>query len=153
MSGIPMKSLDPESDEEDQEMNEMIDSLKTHLKECQKKGKYVEAQMAQNRIAELKEKKSERKMTKLHTAGEKEIKIMADTHSKEMQILEDKWAQTFEEFDAEWQEKEKALQEKHEQELEKQRTEVEAKISVKSHVSLEIVKLKSREEALAKQGK
>ena len=97
-----MKSLDPESDEEDQEMDEMIISLKNHLKECQKLGKYVEAQMAQNRIAELKEKKSEKRMNKLQECAEKETKILADRYEKELEEIEKRWEEEIGNFENEW---------------------------------------------------
>ncbi len=151
MSAVPMKSLDPESDEEDQEIDESISSLKSHLKNCQKLGKYVEAQMTQNRIAELKEKQFETKIAKLKTSQEKEMKIYEGAHDKEVADLRDKWQRVLDEHDDKVSDLEKDMLAKHEKELEDCRIEMENNIPEKAHPSQEIVALKKREEMLAKQ--
>ncbi len=152
-SAIQAKSLDPESDEEDQEVDELLDNLKDHLKECQKLGKYVEAQMTQNRIAELKEKKSEMRISKLQKAQEKELKMFQETYAKDKKDLQAKWQKQFAEHEQNSQAEENALREEHEQELNRARTEAAVKIPEKVHVSHEIVALKKMELALASQGK
>ena len=152
LSAIPMKSLEPESDEEEQEIDDTLDSLKEHLKNCQKLGKYVEAQMAMNRIAELKEKKVNMKLAKLKTSQEKELKLYQGTHEKELAGVEAKWQKKLEELDAKSKAEEDSLLDKHSKELFDARREAEGKITEKAHPSQEIVALKKMEEALAKQG-
>ncbi len=104
-----MKSLDPESDEEDQEAEENLETLKAHLKECQRLGKYVEAQMTQNRITELKERLVTTKIDKLKTSQAKEMKIYQDTHEKEHANLTDTWQKKLADFEARSQDDEAAL--------------------------------------------
>eukprot|EP01022_Parablepharisma_sp_SALTPOND_P017649 TRINITY_DN2859_c2_g1_i1.p2 TRINITY_DN2859_c2_g1~~TRINITY_DN2859_c2_g1_i1.p2 ORF type:complete len:358 (-),score=30.75 TRINITY_DN2859_c2_g1_i1:321-1394(-) len=153
MSAMPMKSLEPESDEEEQEIEDTLESLKEHLKECQKLGKYVEAQMAQNRIAELKERMVNNKLTKLKASQEKELHIFEQAHKKELAALENSWRQKLDEHDSRARVEEDNLLEKHEKELTQARREAETKIPEKVHPSQEYVALKKMEEALAKQGK
>ena len=153
LSSVPMKSLEPESDEEEQEIDETLESLTEHLKNCQKLGKYVEAQMAQNRIAELKEKKVEMKVTKLKTSQEKEIKMFEETYEKEVTEVKKKWQEKLDEFDNESKAREDSMRAKQAEELQKNREEAESKITEKAHASQELVALKKMEEALAKQGK
>ena len=152
MSAVPMKSLEPESDEEEQEIDDTLETLKEHLKECQKMGKYVEAQMAQNRIAELKEKKVNMKLDKLKASQEKGLRLYQDTHETELAALEAKWRQKMEEQDVQARTDEKNLIGKHGKELADARAEAEGKITEKAHPSQEAVALRKMEEALAKQG-
>ena len=148
-----MKSLEPESDEEDHELDDILDNLKENIKTCQKLGKYVEAQMTQNRIVELKEKKVQMKLSKLHIAQEKGLKLFQEAHEKENAALNAKWLQKIEELDAKADAEKDSFIKRHMQELEMCRKDVEGKVPEKSHPSQEIVALKKMEEALAKQGK
>lgn len=149
---MQMKSLDPESDEEDQEAEENLETLKAHLKECQRLGKYVEAQMTQNRITELKERLVTTKIDKLKTSQAKEMKIYQDTHEKEHANLTDTWQKKLADFEARSQDDEAALLAKQQKELDDCRAEAEGKVPEKPHATQEIVSLKKREEMLAKQG-
>ena len=91
LSGAPMKSLEPEMDEEDQEIAGQLEKLKVRLKECQKQGKYVEAQMAQNRITELREKQSETQVDKLKQKQDKELHRIREAQAAEKADVEAKW--------------------------------------------------------------
>eukprot|EP01022_Parablepharisma_sp_SALTPOND_P033102 TRINITY_DN88195_c3_g1_i1.p4 TRINITY_DN88195_c3_g1~~TRINITY_DN88195_c3_g1_i1.p4 ORF type:complete len:372 (-),score=60.33 TRINITY_DN88195_c3_g1_i1:1727-2842(-) len=152
-SAMPMKSLEPESDEEEQELEDLLQNLKDHLKDCQKLGKYVEAHMTQKRIAELKEKQSELRITKFQKAQEKEKRLFQEAHQKERAQVEEKWMRKLQEHDQKAGAEVDALQQKHQEELEEARGEAETKIPEKAHVSQEIVAMKKMELALANQGK
>jgi len=73
LSSVPPKSLENESDEEDQEFNEKLSAMEGHRKECISEGKYVEAQMVQNRLNELKVERSNRKLERLLENHENEV--------------------------------------------------------------------------------
>lgn len=153
LSAVPMKSLEPESDEEDEEIDEMLEKLKEHLKECQKMGKYVEAQMAQNRVAELKEKKSVTRLEKIKRAQEKELKALQDANEEEEKTAVQKWEEELAALDKKFADAEEALTQKQEEEAAKCRQSCEEKIPEKLHLTEELVGLRKMEEALAKQGK
>jgi hypothetical protein len=57
------KDIDNEHDKQgvqeegDADIEEFIEILEEHCKQCEQSGKYVEAEMAKNRIKELKEQK------------------------------------------------------------------------------------------------
>ena len=148
-----MKSLEPRIDEEDKEMMEQVEKLKVRLKECQKLGKYVEAQMAQNRIAELREKLAETQIDKLKLRQEKEMQDLRECQEAEKAEVETKWQNSLHELDAECQAEEDKMLERHTEEQAAYRVKSGDKIPEKAHLSQELVELKKREEALAKQGK
>lgn len=73
LNSLPPKSLDNDSDEDQQEFQEKLFSLENHKNECRLEGKYVEAQMVQNRINELKVEKSNRKLERLLKSHTNEV--------------------------------------------------------------------------------
>jgi len=152
-SAMPMKSLDPEDNEDENEIDDLLEDLKSHLNECKKLGKYVEAQMTQNRIAELKEKQSELRLAKFHRNQEKERNYLSTAYETEKAAAEKKWQEKLNEFNEKAQAEIEALQKRQKTEMENTRNEIESKIPEKGHISHEIVELKKREVNLATQGK
>lgn len=53
------------NDEEEGNIDDFIELLVQHQKECEVNGKYVEAEMAKNRISELKSNKKKKQMDEL----------------------------------------------------------------------------------------
>lgn len=150
MSSVPMKSLDPESEEEE-EIEDTLESLQDHLAECKRLGKYVEAQMTKNRIEELKEKKANAKVERLVVSHEEELKAIEEANEKELATIKADWRRKLEEHD-EWAlREEENLMDKQEKELEKARNEIASRIPEKAHPSQELIALRKKEEALAKQ--
>eukprot|EP00826_Nyctotherus_ovalis_P012303 TRINITY_DN13237_c0_g1_i1.p2 TRINITY_DN13237_c0_g1~~TRINITY_DN13237_c0_g1_i1.p2 ORF type:complete len:157 (-),score=75.48 TRINITY_DN13237_c0_g1_i1:537-1007(-) len=149
MSSVPMKSLDPESD--DEEIEDTLGSLQEHLVECKRLGKYVEAQMTKNRIEKLKEKKANAKIESVMISHKEDLKTIEETHEKDLAALKSKWRRKLEEHD-EWALREQeSLMDKQEKELEKARSEIAQRIPEKAHPSQELVALRKKEEALARQ--
>jgi len=152
MSSVPMKSLDPESEEEE-DIEEALESLQDHLAECKKLGKYVEAQMTKNRIDELKEQKAKAKVEKLIVSHEEELKSLEESHEKELTTLKAKWKRKLEDYDELTLREEEILMNKQEKEVEKARNEIAQRIPEKAHPSQELIALRKKEETLAKQNK
>eukprot|EP00831_Metopus_contortus_P052445 TRINITY_DN44029_c0_g1_i1.p2 TRINITY_DN44029_c0_g1~~TRINITY_DN44029_c0_g1_i1.p2 ORF type:complete len:305 (-),score=81.26 TRINITY_DN44029_c0_g1_i1:74-988(-) len=147
------KSLILDNDAETEEVNNMIDTLKEHIKNCQKLGKYVEAKMAQNRIEELKEKLQEMKYAKIYEYQEQKINSLNEAYEQERNSIEEKWAGKLEEKESSAEEERQKLVERQENELQESRTQIENKIPDIMHISQELVALKKMEDALGKQGK
>jgi len=150
MSSLKKKSLESESDEE---VKETLESLKNHLQECKRLGKYVEAQMTFNRIAELKENKANTKISKLKTTKEKELEYMGRTYEREVVAVKSRWESKLNEYKIQAEDEEKKLTERQEEELLEARKELEKKFPEKVHPSIEYTVLKKKEEALANQNK
>lgn len=148
MNSLKKKSLDSESDEE---VEETLESLKNHLKECKRLGKYVEAQMAFNRIAELKENKANTKISKLQTSKDKELGYIERIYEREVAAVRNNRESKLDEYEVQADEEEKKLMERQEEELLKRRKELEKKFPEKVHPSTEYIALKKKEEALANQ--
>lgn len=51
---------------EEDNIDDFIEILAQHQKECENNGKYVEAEMAKNRIAELKTQKKQKQLDELN---------------------------------------------------------------------------------------
>jgi len=150
--GIQAKSLDPESEDE-QEIEDTLESLKEHLKECQKLGKYVEAQMTQNRLQELKEKLDTVKLEKFKRNQDRELAEFDEKNEKGLNEIEEKWNEKRKELSDKIIKEEQDLIQKHQNEINEARHEIESKVPEKAHASQEIVALKKMEEAYSKQGK
>lgn len=70
----------PEQVPEDSNIEDFIEILEEHRQTCENACKYVEAEMAKNRIAELKEKLKSDKLDELKLSQHNECLELEETH-------------------------------------------------------------------------
>ncbi|CAD8049387.1 unnamed protein product [Paramecium sonneborni] len=133
------------------DLEEYIQILYDHQKSCEKAGKYLEADLAKKRLAELKKEldsKNKGDVKDRHCSEKQEIE---KAHLDEFNQFNTFWDQKMIEFDQEAQKvKEQTLQ-RHEDELRQFSEELENSIPVKPKDSAELLALRKTEEQLAKQ--
>ena len=78
--------------------------LQEHRKKCEKEGNYVEAEMAKNRIEELKLQEGQKQMENMMLKQQQDQLEIEKAHTKE-----------YEQFQLQWEEKFKAKDEEHNQ--------------------------------------
>ena len=69
--------------EEEGNIDDFIELLAQHQKECEINGKYVEAEMAKNRISELKASKKNKMIEELAMRQQNECLELEETHIME----------------------------------------------------------------------
>lgn len=136
---------------EEQDIPEYIQMLEEHQAICEREGRYVEADLAKNRIIELKGQME---------AGKKE-EIM-QRHFIEKQQIEEEHMSEFNEFNEFWDKKmaefneqaaaiEEQMMLRHQEEMRKFLEELEMSIPTKPRDSAEILNLRRIQQTLAKQ--
>ncbi|CAD8176803.1 unnamed protein product [Paramecium octaurelia] len=133
------------------DLEEYIQILYDHQKSCEKAGKYLEADQAKKRLAELKKEldlKNKGDVKDRHCSEKQDIE---KAHLEEFNQFNQFWDQKMVEFDNEAQKvKEQTLQ-RHEEELRQFSEELENSLPVKPKDSAELLALRKTEEQLARQ--
>jgi hypothetical protein len=146
-----MQDNDKAQEEGEADIEEFIDILEHHCKDCEAQGKYVEAEMAKNRIKELKEQKKQMDLDELQTRQQNENIELEETHILEFNNFNQEWDKRMNEFQMHSSQLIKALEEKHIQQHEEYRNGLEEKIPVKFKPSPELLNLKKIQGNLARQ--
>ena len=147
---------DPRDDQDKQEegeadIEEFIEILEEHCKQCEQSGKYVEAEMAKNRIKELREQKKQMDMDELQTRQQNENIELEETHIMEFNNFNQEWDKRMNEFQIHSSQLIKALEDKHISEHEEYRNSLEQKLPIKFKPSPELLNLRKIQLSLAKQ--
>jgi hypothetical protein len=151
---VGMNKEDPEEKQQDEgeaDIEEFIEILEEHCKQCEQSGKYVEAEMAKNRIKELKEQKKQMDMDELLTRQQNENIELEETHILEFNNFNQEWDKRMNEFQVHSSQLIKALEDKHISEHENYRKEVEDNTPIKFRPSPELLNLRKIQVSLAKQ--
>ncbi|EGR29465.1 oxygen-independent coproporphyrinogen iii family protein, putative [Ichthyophthirius multifiliis] len=133
------------------DIEEYMEILLEHQINCQKQGKYVEAELAKRRLQELKvefEKRSKDEMKQRHYNEKSEIE---KAHLNEYNEFNEFWDKKMQEFNEEAERVEKETLQRHQEELEKFQEEIEQSISQKPKDTPELLNLRKMEEQLARQ--
>lgn len=142
---------DKGQDEGEADIEEFIQILEEHCKQCELGGKYVEAEMAKNRIKELKEQKKQMDLDELMTRQQNENIELEETHILEFNNFNQEWDKRMNEFQMHSSQLIKALEEKHIEQHEQYRKELEEKVPIKFKPSPELLNLRKIQVSLAKQ--
>ncbi|CAD8133990.1 unnamed protein product [Paramecium pentaurelia] len=133
------------------DLEEYIQILYDHQKSCEKAGKYLEADQAKKRLAELKKELDSKNKVDVKDRHCSEKQEIEKAHLDEFNQFNTFWDQKMIEFDQEAQKvKEQTLQ-RHEDELRQFSEELENSIPIKPKDSAELLALRKTEEQLAKQ--
>lgn len=138
-------------DEGEADIEEFIEILEEHCKQCEAQGKYVEAEMAKNRIKELKEQKKQMDLDELQTRQQNENIELEETHILEFNNFNQEWDKRMNDFQMHSSQLIKALEEKHIAQHEEYRASWEEKVPVKFKPSPELLNLRRIQVNLAKQ--
>jgi hypothetical protein len=138
-------------DEGEADIEEFIEILEEHCKNCEQEGKYVEAEMAKNRIKDLKEQKKQMDMDELLTRQQNENIELEETHILEFNSFNQEWDKRMNEFQMHSSQLIKALEEKHVAKHDEFRKQIEDKIPIKFKPSPELLNLRRIQVNLAKQ--
>ncbi|KAL4500586.1 hypothetical protein ABPG72_003010 [Tetrahymena utriculariae] len=133
------------------DIEEYMEVLLEHQKNCERSGKYVEAEMAKRRLAELKvefEKRSKTEMKQRHQCEKQEIE---KAHLSEYNEFNEFWDRKMLEFNQEAERVERETVMRHQEELRKIQEELDQQISQKPKDTTELLNLRKTEEQLAKQ--
>ncbi|CDW71390.1 UNKNOWN [Stylonychia lemnae] len=150
------ESAGKEKSQDQQEPNQeniadFIAVLEEHRKQCEQEGKYVEAEMAKNRIEELKHQEFQRRREELIFNQTKEREEVEQAHIMEYQEFNKNWDDTLAQIEAQDQQAIQALEEKHVRELEENRQVLEQKLPLTFKQSAELLNLRQIEQNLARQ--
>ena len=135
---------------EDSAVQDFLQILEEHRKNCERQGKYVEAEIAKNRLEELKLDEENRKREAMRSRQIAERLGVEEAHMLEFQqfnIVWDKKMQDYEERAALLEEETKA---RHAQELANFQKQMIESISNKPKFSKELLSLRRVQETLAK---
>ena len=142
---------DKGQDEGEADIEEFIEILEEHCKQCEQSGKYVEAEMAKNRIKELKEQKKQMDLDELQTRQQNENIELEETHIMEFNNFNQEWDKRMNEFQVHSSQLIKALEEKHIAQHEEYRNKIEEKVPNKFKPSPELLNLRRIQVNLANQ--
>lgn len=114
------------------------------------KGKYVEAEMAKNRIAELKEQKKQKELDELNIRQQNDCLELEETHIMEFNQFNQNWDQRMNEFQQHGLGLIKEKEELQQRELEDKAKELEQTLPAVFKPSAELLNLRQIEQNLAR---
>lgn len=117
--------------------------LEEHRKQCEMEGKYVEAEMAKNRIEELKVQDFNRRREQLIFDQAREREEVEQAHLMEYQDFNKRWDEALAQMEAQDQQAIRALEERHIRDLEENRQMLEQKLPLTFKLSAELLNLKT----------
>ena len=142
---------DKPQDEGEADIEEFIEILEEHCKNCENEGKYVEAEMAKNRIKELKEQKKQMDLEELMNRQQNENIELEETHILEFNNFNQDWDKRMNAFQIHSSTLIKDLEQKHITKHEEWKEKLDEKIPIKFKPSSELLNLRRIQINLAKQ--
>jgi hypothetical protein len=140
-----------EDQNQEEDLESFIEILSEHQKRCEEGGKYVEAEIAKNRVKELKQKLKEREENELEYRHQNDLFELEETHIAEFNNFNEEWDKRMNEFQIHSAQLVQAMQEKHEQEIRSFREDFDQKMGDNYKKSPELLSLISTQKNLAKQ--
>ena len=125
--------------------------MEEHRDRCEREGRYVEAEMAKNRIQELKDTEFNRTMEELYFMHEQQRQECEQAHIEQYQSFNEHWDNELAQASEDDQRELLALEERHTELLQKNRQELEARLLVAFKASAELLNIRKQQEHLAKQ--
>lgn len=131
-------------------MEEHLSTLQTYMRACESEGKYVEAEMAKKRIAELKWKDYENKKAELELKQAQQRQECEDAHTKQYAEFNQQWDQDLLQTQKEDAQALGELEDRHTKELQKNKEDLEAKLPLTFKFSAKLLNLQNIQASLAK---
>lgn len=136
---------------EEDNLEEFIEMLKAHQQKWEDEGNYVEAEMANNRVKELKKQLKERENSELEFRHQNDFQELEETHIAEFNNFNETWDNRMNDFQVHSAKLIQALEEKHQKEIEEFRQKVEQDNIDDFKKSPELLNLEQMQRNLAKQ--
>jgi hypothetical protein len=132
-------------------IQDFLDILEKHKIQCEQEGKFQEAELAKQRLIELRSQESQRKKDNLRSKQLSERLEVEEAHLLEFNQFNQQWDSRQQQYFEHAQELEAKMAEKHQQELEEFRERNEASISLTAKPSTELLNHQRIQRTLAKQ--
>ena len=127
--------------------------LEDHRITCEKEGKYVEAEMAKNRVAELKQQDYDRRLQELIFNQTQQREECEQAHIKQYQEFNQQWDEDLLQTQKEDGQALAELENRHALEIETNRNMLEEKLPLTFKFSAELLNQQRIQDSLAKQKK
>jgi len=134
-------------------IEDFIGVLHEHMKSCEHDGKYVEAEMSKNRIAELKLKDYENKKSELDFNQSHQKHECEEAHKKQYEEFNHQWDEDLLHTQQEDAQALGELEDRHTKELHHNKEELEAKLPLTFKFSAQLLNMQSIQASYAKQKK
>ncbi|CDW84238.1 UNKNOWN [Stylonychia lemnae] len=125
--------------------------LEDHRKNCERDGNFVEANIAKQRIEDLKIQEGQRQLENLMLKQQQDRLQMEEEHAKEYENFQSEWDQRMQQKEQEHNIALQQLEENQQKELEMNRANLEQKISQVFKASSELLNLRKIQDQLARQ--
>eukprot|EP00347_Sterkiella_histriomuscorum_P006204 403353664 len=136
---------------ENGKFEDYLNVLEEHRRTSEQEGNFVEADMAKNRIEELKVQEAQRQIEQLMLKHQQDRLQIEESHAQEYQAFQQEWDQRLQSKEQEFQQQIQQLDERHQQELEKNRIDLQQRIPTNFKPSSELLNLKKIQDQLARQ--
>jgi len=137
---------------EESAVHDFLVILEEHRKNCEAQGKYVEAEIAKNRLEELRQHEFSRRKEALRSRQIAERLGVEEAHMLEFQQFNAAWDKKFEDYEAKAAELEERMQERHSGEvMEFQSRIAEMMHNARPKFSKELLNVRRIQETLARQ--
>mmetsp|Transcript_10924 Transcript_10924/g.19929 ORF Transcript_10924/g.19929 Transcript_10924/m.19929 type:complete len:241 (-) Transcript_10924:1601-2323(-) len=94
-------------------IEDFLQILEEHRKNCEQQGKYVEAEVAKKRFEELKSHEANRRRDTMKAQQVKEMLGVEEAHMLEYQQFNTQWDQKCNDYEEQWQNHIRAMKERH----------------------------------------
>ncbi len=135
---------------EDSAVQDFLEILEEHRKNCERQGKYVEAEIAKNRLDELKLHEENRRREAMRSRQIAERLGVEEAHMLEFQQFNLIWDKKMAEYEAHSEELVEAMKERHAAELRDYQRKLLGK-EIRPKFSKDLLNLRKIQETLAKQ--
>lgn len=138
-------------DSEETAVQDFLNILEEHRKNCERSGKYVEAEIAKNRLDELKLHEENRRREALRSRQIAERLGVEEAHMLEFQQFNLCWDKKFREYDEHAESLVESMKARHRQELADWQKQIIGESQKRIKFSKELLNLRRIQEVLAKQ--
>lgn len=150
--GQSIDQMDNKSKEmEDSAVEDFLQILEEHRKNCERQGKYVEAEIAKNRLDELKLHEENRRREAMRSRQIAERLGVEEAHMLEFQQFNALWDRKMAEYEAKAGDLEEAMKERHAAEYKEFAKKVVNEPGYKPKFSKDLLNMRKIEQTLAKQ--
>jgi cobalamin biosynthesis Mg chelatase CobN len=137
-------------DNEDAAVQDFLEILEEHRKNCERQGKYVEAEIAKNRLEELKLHEENRRREAMRSRQIAERLGVEEAHMLEFQQFNHIWDKKMAEYERHAEDLVEAMKERHAAELRDYQRKLMGK-QIRPKFSRDLLNLRKIQETLAKQ--
>ena len=147
-----LDASDFEPSADDNAVSDFLLILEEHRKNCERAGKYVEADIAKKRLAELRSHEESRQQENLRSRQVAQRLGIEEAHMLEFQQFNSMWDRTMKEYEERAGELLEAMRQRHELDLRELRQKRAADAPAKVRQSSKLLDLRRTEGVLARQG-